>query len=100
MELEGDRILKAVGKVLEEVFPRPKYRVFRIGGDEFSVIAESVSENEIIKRLIVLKSRFEADGDIRLSKGYAIVKWNIDEAFKFADEMLYADKLSKKGVNL
>lgn len=98
--LEGDRVLKQVGKVLEEVFPRPKYRVFRIGGDEFSVVAESVSENEIIKRLIVLKSRLEGSGDIRLSKGYSIVKGNIDEAFKYADEMLYADKLSKKGINV
>ena len=93
--LVGDDVLKKVAIILSEVFPKPKYRVFRIGGDEFSVLAEGVSEEEIIKRMILLEKTTITRGKIRLSKGYAFVKDDPDKAFKLADEMLYADKLSK-----
>ncbi len=98
--LMGDKVLQKVAKTLLEVFPEPKYKTFRIGGDEFSVISENVSENEIIKKLLILKKQLENESDIRLSKGYSIIKDDIDEAFKYADEMLYADKMSKKSIHL
>ena len=94
--LAGDIVLKQVAKIVSEVFSGPQYRVFRIGGDEFSVLTEGVSEKEIIERLITLEKRFNADGNISLSKGYSIFRDNPEEAFRYADEMLYADKLSKK----
>ncbi len=94
--LAGDAVLKNVAKILSEVFSEPMYRVFRIGGDEFSVLTEGVSEKEIIERLISLKKCFDLEGNISLSKGYSTFKDNPEEAFKYADEMLYADKLSKK----
>jgi diguanylate cyclase (GGDEF)-like protein len=98
--LAGDEVLKKVSKILLEVFSEPEYRVFRIGGDEFSVISDHVFENEIIENLIVLKERLENSEGIRLSKGYSMVKDNPKKAFKYADEMLYADKLSKKDNNM
>lgn len=94
--LEGDKILQKVAKTLTEVFFAADYRVFRIGGDEFAVIAENIDEPEMIRLLLVLRERFEADGEIRVSKGYAIVKNNVNKAFKEADEMLYADKASER----
>ena len=94
--LAGDEVLKKVAKILLDIFPEPKYRVFRIGGDEFSVLSDNVSENEIINRLLALQKCLAANGNIGLSKGYSIFEDNPDEAFKCADEMLYADKLSKK----
>jgi len=97
--LEGDTVLKHVAKNLLEIFHDSRYKVFRIGGDEFSVLSEGVYEEEIVERLIALKKLFESEGDIRLSKGYSIFKDNSEEAFKCADEMLYADKLSKKMQN-
>ena len=93
--LEGDEVLKDVAKTLLDIFPEPKYMVFRIGGDEFSVLSFNVSEHEIIRRLLSLKKRLLSNGEIRLSKGYAIIDDNAEEAFAHADEMLYADKLSK-----
>ncbi len=84
-----------MAKILSEIFSEPEYRVFRIGGDEFSVLTNNVSEEEIINRLIVLKQHLVKDG-INLSKGYSVEDEDIDKAFKYADEMLYADKLSKK----
>ena len=94
--LAGDAVLKNVAKTLSEVFSTPQYKVFRIGGDEFSVLTEGVAEVEIIEQLIALKSRLDTDGNISLSKGYSIIGNNSEEAFKYADDMLYADKLSKK----
>ena len=94
--LMGDKVLKMVSQSLLKIFPQPRYKVFRIGGDEFSVISKGASEKDIIKRLLLLRELLENDRNISLSKGYALVDNNIDEAFKSADEMLYADKLSKK----
>ena len=94
--LAGDVILRNVAKILLEVFSAPKYRVFRIGGDEFLVLTEGVSEKRIIERLIALKKRLNEDGSISLSKGYSMIQDNPEEAYKCADDMLYADKRSKK----
>ncbi len=94
--LAGDTVLKDVSKNISEVFCETQHRVFRIGGDEFSVLTEGISENEIIERLIVLKKRLDIDVGISLSKGYSIIKDNPEEAFRYADEMLYADKQAKK----
>lgn len=94
--LAGDAVLKDVAKLLSEVFSSSQYRVFRIGGDEFLVLAEGVFEYEIIERLIMLKRHLELHGNINLSKGYSLIKNTPEEAFKYADEMLYVDKLSKK----
>ena len=97
--LAGDMVLMTVGKNLLEVFGEPESMVFRIGGDEFSVLCENMSEKEIIRKLILLKKSLE-EKDIHLSKGYSIIKDNPEEAFRYADEMLYADKLSKKHSNV
>ena len=93
--LAGDAILKEAAKILCDVFYESEYTVFRIGGDEFSVISEGVSEKEIIERLIDLKKRLERNGKISLSKGYSLVYDSFEKAFDDADRMLYADKLSK-----
>lgn len=98
--LAGDMVLKNVAKNIAEIFPKPQHRVFRIGGDEFSVITKGISESEIIERLIDLTKNLEMDGNITLSKGYSIIKDNPEEAFKYADEMLYADKMAKKKYNV
>ena len=94
--LAGDLVLKNVAKLLLEIFSSCQYKVFRIGGDEFLVLAENVSETEIIENLILVKKHFGTNGEINLSKGYSEIKDSTEKAFKYADEMLYADKLSKE----
>ena len=95
--LEGDRVLRFVAKTLLAVFPPVRYRVFRIGGDEFAVISEKTKESELIEALIKLRDIFEAKSDICVSKGYSIIlDGDLKNAFKIADEMLYADKASRK----
>ena len=47
----GDKTLQQTANYLLHVFPKQQYTVFRIGGDEFAVIAINLSENEISEPL-------------------------------------------------
>ncbi len=94
----GDEVLKKVAKILLEVFPKPKFKVFRIGGDEFAVLSKNISEKEIIKSLLEVRKKLTCE-NIGVSSGYSIINGNFDEAIKYADEMLYADKLLKNHSN-
>ncbi len=94
--LAGDEALKSISKALTSVFSSSEYSVYRIGGDEFAVIAENTTEGRIIDRLLKLESVLKKSGLLRLSKGYSMIAGSVKAAFKNADEMLYADKASKK----
>ncbi len=94
--IAGDEALQTVAKMLMKVFSGKNCDVYRIGGDEFAVVAEKTAEDEIINMMLELRHK-EANSDIRLSKGYSLIteKKSFKEAFAEADEMLYADKLAK-----
>lgn len=94
--LAGDEVLKFVAEALVRVFPSPKCEVYRIGGDEFAVITRKTTEQQIIQLLIKFRDVLEKYGEIRLSNGYSVVEDDVKSSFKNADEMLYADKASKK----
>lgn len=94
--LEGDEILKFVAKSIKSVFQSPIHHVYRIGGDEFAVISRNTSERKIIELLIMLRKVMGENSDIRLSNGYSVIQGDVKAAFKNADEMLYADKASRK----
>lgn len=96
--LEGDRILKECAKMLTEIFSNYECCVYRIGGDEFAVIFEDIQEDSVIDTLLKIKEYEEKHQDFRLSKGYSLAqgKKDFDKMFSLADEMLYADKNSKK----
>lgn len=95
--LEGDRVLKQCAKMLDEVFSYSGCIVYRIGGDEFAVISVGASEERIISALLEIRKRENIMG-FRVSKGYALFdgKEEFSKVFRRADEMLYADKKSKK----
>jgi len=93
----GDEVLKYVAKTLCSVFSSPgRGNVYRIGGDEFAVLVRETTESEIIQQLITLRETLERESNVKLSNGYCVIEDDIDIAFKNADEMLYADKISHK----
>ena len=98
--LSGDAVLKSVAKILDSLFSSPEYTVYRIGGDEFAVISKNQTEKQIIEKMIDLKNILKKEGNIRLSSGYSMINKSVRTAFKYADEMLYADKASKKHQSL
>ena len=94
--LFGDNLLKEVAGTLSLVFSSKEYKIYRIGGDEFAVITKNRTEQQNIIKMIEVKEYLNQKGDIRLSSGYSMIKGNVKKAFKYADEMLYADKESRK----
>lgn len=94
--LAGDDVLKFVAKMLLGIFREPVYNVYRIGGDEFAVIGKNTTETQLIQALILVECESKIYDGLRLSKGYSFVCEQVETAFAIADEMLYADKLSKK----
>ncbi len=95
--LEGDRVLQLCSKMLCNIFSHPDYIVYRIGGDEFAVILQNITENDLIELLMIVREQENKDIGFKLSKGYSFWNNNSDfsDVFKNADEMLYADKASK-----
>lgn len=112
--LAGDEVLVEVGKRLKSVI-RDSDTVFRIGGDEFSIIALPVrnqKELELIKNKALKKlcGPFNLkSGDvinISGSIGYALYPDNVDikkdntdvqqQLYEFADKQMYAEKTKNR----
>jgi len=103
---EGDEALIAVAKSIENSVHRANDLCFRLGGEEFGVIFESLNEKEALKfadsiRADVEKLQIEhknnsASKYVTISAGLVTIKTNKDidedEIYKEADECLYAAK--------
>lgn len=101
----GDRVLKKIGKIFLEN-KRNTDRVYRYGGEEFSVIcSETNKENARVfaerVREVVEKSKFEGEEIIRPQKNLTISigvsnfpfdATKMDELIKHADDALYRAK--------
>lgn len=98
--LFGDNTLILAANRLREIFHEKNHSIYRIGGDEFLVISKDISEDELVALLLELKKTELKNADFRFSKGYSYVENKgpeyINTAFDNADQMLYADKNSKK----
>jgi len=93
----GDEILKDFAKRLMEFFSGQENRVFRIGGDEFAVIALDAGRDALIHRFEELRA---ANPDIcAFSVGCSEVKTEennaIEHAFERADKRMYDEKRTK-----
>ncbi len=101
--LEGDRALKLIAGVLEEVAEQYDSEVFRIGGDEFVVITDT-SESGLAEEICAsLKEGLDAidfrdDYDICMSMGVSLYdgKCTIAEMINSADRKLYQAKQKNK----
>ncbi len=102
----GDRVLTEIARRLLQTFPKG-VQLFRIGGDEFAVLAKGNKEN-LSTRLQVLNTTFEGDpltesgrrlniglsfGVIQISSGD-----DADQIVKIADKLMYDHKQSRKGM--
>ncbi len=96
--MEGDRILQNCAKMLRLVFNHPGCNVYRIGGDEFAMIARNVTDAYI--RVCIKKiHQYERNGlGCRLSMGCATSDEAVEFSgmFRLADKKLYKEKGRKK----
>ncbi len=66
----GDSILIKLSEILTSVF---RDRVYRVGGDEFVVISQNVSEDDFEKKVALLKDILSKEVDFKTNLGYT---WN------------------------
>ena len=96
----GDKYIKNVAKILFECF-RDKDIISRTGGDEFTILLEDITLEEIeeIKRDIINKIQLcNVNEDVfcmSVSIGYSVMKENesLRDMLKEADEYMYREKL-------
>lgn len=98
----GDRYLFAVGKILSSVIKERGF-VSRIGGDEFAIVIEDSSINEMIEfvdrismELKKINARNEHEIPISISIGYSLScldKKDLEVTIIEADDLMYRDKL-------
>lgn len=99
----GDHAVIEIANTLAECFEDGE--CYRIGGDEFCVITEGVSEDKIIQyrdevRNILSKKSEKFEYDIVVAVGYSkLEQGNIDECFNTADALMYKDKAALKQEN-
>lgn len=96
----GDETLIRISKILDRAFCKKEYySLFRIGGDEFAVLAIDVEEKELVRTIAKAESE-DAGYDCEISCGYAKVDMTknnaIEDAFDEADGKMYDKKASKK----
>ena len=88
----GDHLLKDAAALIGEVFTG--YEIFRIGGDEFLVIATDISEEDFNALVESLRKETKESEKLKLAIGscYAGNDPDIRQAMKHADKEMYKDK--------
>ena len=88
----GDKILKTAASILCKVFPEAD--VYRVGGDEFVVLAPGVDKAESQARAKRLYEEADKVENLHFAVGTALVgeKVDVSTAMHLADERMFADK--------
>ncbi len=66
----GDSVLIKLSNILHEIF---NDSVFRVGGDEFVILSENISEHDFEQQIVLLKDKLALEKDFNASIGYT---WN------------------------
>lgn len=88
----GDRLLQTAASILCKTFPEAS--VFRVGGDEFVILAPGMKKEESEARVKQLYAEADKAEHLHFAVGVAIVGEKIDvpTAMHLADERMFADK--------
>lgn len=101
---EGDRLIQAAASCILDVFG-PLGKGYRIGGDEFVVILENSTAEEVEKALEAFQQRVQKENGqkethcLSIAAGYALWKQESDtaeELFRRADADMYVRKQKMK----
>ena len=103
---EGDNVLQKIGKVLNSFTKRSGDYAFRLGGEEFGIIAQNKPKEEVLKLAESIRSAIESlniehayndkIGCITISVGLFFRKLGMNDSiksiYKESDELLYKAK--------
>lgn len=94
--LEGDRVLKTVGKIINETTREHVDRGFRFGGDEFCAVLPEATEEIAHSIAERIRGSFEAEGFEGLTLSVGVAQYNPESSVKafiqYADELMYDAK--------
>lgn len=97
----GDIVLKKIAEALNKAFWQEAQYIFRMGGDEFLILAENVTAEEIRGKINTLSELLEKLGhemgmEVSVATGYEILmkgdEGTIEDAYIRADRKMYGDK--------
>lgn len=104
----GDAYIMSAAKLLKETVGNSGI-VARIGGDEFAILLENISEQTLAKKVEELTQAFELHGEVltqdkslNMSMGYAWTKnskGDMDFLYAEADARMYENKRKRKQLN-
>ena len=86
----GDKMLRAAASILQSVFHDGE--VYRAGGDEFMILANEISEDDVQDRVARVHFLSGKTENVRFSIGVCYGKKDIRKAMRLADERMYAFK--------
>ena len=98
----GDNAIIEIAKTLTECFGEAE--CYRIGGDEFCIIAEGIHEKQIQEACDKVQAKLNEKSrnlayDVIIAMGYSKVEQgNLDECYNKADALMYENKKKLKGM--
>ncbi len=99
----GDQLLVQCAQLLKSCFQANG--IYRIGGDEFTVLLKNCSAQELeasvasLRQAIIDHNQAHPDSPLSMSIGHALkssADISINEVFRQADDMMYVDKFSNR----
>lgn len=86
----GDTQIRRAAQIIWDIFPEHAYR---IGGDEFVVIIQDISETEFEQKMLLLRNSMILN-EVNVSVGsvYGKTEENLEEMLKEADHRMYIEK--------
>lgn len=86
----GDQLIRAAADALTDVFPG---RAFRVGGDEFVIAQEGISENAFTEKIDQLRENMKRrEVSVSVGHQWAAEERDIEEMLKRADHRMYEEK--------
>ena len=86
----GDALIRAAADALTEVFPG---QAFRVGGDEFVIAQEGISENAFTEKIEQLRENMKRrEVSVSVGHQWAAEERDIEEMLKRADHRMYEEK--------
>lgn len=88
---QGDYLIKHLAKALLSIFME---YVYRIGGDEFVVLCQNMSQEDFLEKVAALRRLVETDKGLPVSMGISWEKGTVDVARQItcADGLMYEEK--------
>ena len=88
----GDKLLFRAAALLKITFE--DYEIYRAGGDEFVIICQDITEDDIRQHISQLKKMADNTSNVSFAIGYAYCtgEFDIDSVLQQADEAMYQDK--------